>query len=150
MVPEEVYVSENDNDGWCVRDAICQLFDWEPGSKEWPRFIEAPDGPDTPRLAEHLGLTEFQVPQNWYELLSSLAHPAVAIFDFHAHQKSHMVYVHDLRWLLHHWPTYDGLPARPGNRPLWCYGWPLGREHMVREPVLGAVLIDERQPPSKS
>jgi hypothetical protein len=59
----------------------------------------------------------------------------------------HVVYVHDLRWLLHHWPTVGGLPARPEERPLWSFGWPLGQEHMLRGPVLGAVLIDEREPP---
>ena len=134
-------------DGWCMRDAICQLFGWRPGSEEWLRFIEAPVGKDTPLLAEYLGLACFQVPQDWSELISRLAHPGAAIFDLHADQKSHVVYVHDLRWLLHHWPTIDGRPARPEDRPLWCYGWPLGREHMIRGPVFGAVLVDERQPP---
>jgi hypothetical protein len=134
-------------DGWCMRDAICPLFGWRPGSEEWLRFIEAPVGEDTPRLAEHLGLACFQVPQDWGELISRLAHPGAAIFDLHAHQMSHVVYVHDLRWLLHHWPADHGLPATPGDRQLWSYGWPLGPQHMARGPVLGAVLIDERQPP---
>jgi hypothetical protein len=130
-----------------MRDAICQLFGWRPGSEERRLFVEAPVGKDTPRLAEHLGLACFQVPQDWSELISRLAHPGAAIFDLHADQKSHVVYIDDLRWLLHHWPTIDGLPARPEDRPLWCYGWPLGREHMIRGPVFGAVLVDERQPP---
>ena len=29
-------------DGWCIRDAICQLFGWRPGLEEWLRFIEGP------------------------------------------------------------------------------------------------------------
>lgn len=139
--------TEEGEDGWCMRDAVCQLFGWRPGSENWRRFIEGPQGKDAPRLAEHVGLTEFQVPQDWNELIRRLAHPGVAVFDFHAYQKSHVVYVHDLRRLLHHWPACDGRPARPEDRPLWCYGWPLGREHMMRGPVLGAALIDERQPP---
>ena len=142
--------TEEGEDGWCMRDAICQLFGWEPDSENGRLFIEGPQGQDTPRLAEHLGLTEFQVPQDWNELIRRLAHPGAAIFDFHAYRKSHVVYVHDLRWLLHHWPEIDGQPARPGDRPLWSYGWPLGREHMLRGPVLGAVLIDERQPPRET
>lgn len=136
--------------GWCMRDAICQLFGWDLDSEERSRFIEGPAGKDTPRLAEHLGLTEFQIPQDWNELIRHLAHPGVAIFDFHAYQVSHVVYVHDLRWLLHHWPAVDGLPANSVDRPLWAYGWPLGPEHMARGPVLGAMLIDEREPPRAS
>ena len=50
-------------DGWCMRDAVCRLLGWEPGSGEWLRFIEGPQGRDVPRLAEHLGLTELQVPR---------------------------------------------------------------------------------------
>jgi hypothetical protein len=30
-----------------------------------------------------------------------------------AYQMSHLVYVHDVQWLLHHW-THDGQPIRPG------------------------------------
>jgi hypothetical protein len=138
---------EAGEDGWCMRDAICQLLGWTSGSENWWQFIEGPKGKDTPRLAEHLGLKEFQVPRDWNDLIRNLAHPGVVIFDFHAYQMSHVVYVHDLRWLLHHWPTVGGLPARPEERPLWSFGWPLGQEHMLRGPVLGAVLIDEREPP---
>lgn len=134
-------------DGWCMRDAICQLFGWPYGSENWWQFVEGPQGKDTPRLAEHLGLTEFQVPQDWNDLIGRLAHPGVAIFDFHAYQVSHVVYVADLRWLMHHWATIDGLPATGEDRQLLSYGWPLGPEHMVRRPVLGAVLIDEREFP---
>jgi hypothetical protein len=148
--PAPRFVSaEPGEDGWCMRDAICQLFGWKPGSEEWLRFIEGPQGTDTPRLAEHLRLTLFSidVPQDFNELIRLLDHPGVAVFVFYDFKMSHVVFVPDLRWLLHHWPTIEGLPARPADRPLWSYGWPLGPEHMSRRPVLGAVLVDEREPP---
>lgn len=146
--PSPAYVPmEAGEDGWCMRDAVCRLFGWTPGSDEWLRFIEGPQGQDTPRLAEHLGLIELQIPQDWNNLIGRLSHPGVAVFDFYAYQKSHVVYVPDLRWLLHHWPTVDGKPARSGDRQLWSFGWPLGPEHMARRPVLGAVLIHEREAP---
>ena len=142
------YVStEPGEDGWCMRDAVCQLFGWPPGSENWSAFIEGVRGEDTPRLAEHLGLACFQIPQDWNELIQRLDHPGAAIFDFHVYQKSHVVYFAHLRWLLHHWSANDGLPARPGDRPLWRFGCPPGRVHMIRGPVLGVVLIHERQPP---
>jgi hypothetical protein len=100
-----------------MRDAVCQLIGWKPGSEEWLRFIEGPQGRDTPRLAAHLGSAELQVPQGWNELIRRLAQPGAAIFDFYAYQKSHVAYVHDLRWLLHHWPAIDGRAARPEDRP---------------------------------
>jgi hypothetical protein len=130
--------------GWCVRDALCQLFGWEDGSEEWRRFIEAPEGPDTPRLAEHLGLTVLLVPPDWTELDRRAAHPGVALFDFPNYKMSHVVYVPDVQWLLRYWPTPDGLP---NGTPPRNTGWPLGPEHMARRPVLRAVLIDEEQPP---
>ena len=67
-------------DGWCMRDAVCQLFGWRPGSEEWLRFIEAPTGRDLIRLARHLGLTVFEVgaPGSWDELSHHAAHPGVA------------------------------------------------------------------------
>jgi hypothetical protein len=125
--PTPGYVpAETGEDGWCMRDAVCQLFDWPPGSENWSQFVENPQGADTLRLADHLGLTCLQVPQDWNELIARLDHPGVAIFDFHIYQKSHAIYVNDLRWLLHHWPTVDGKPAVPGDRPLRSFGWPLG------------------------
>jgi hypothetical protein len=134
-------------DGWCVRDALCQLFEWEIGTEEWSRFIEAPEGRDIPRLAEHLGLTVFELPREWNDLIAASAHPGVALFLFHADRKSHTVYVHDIRWLLHHWPASDGLPAGPIERPLRKHGWPLCDQHIVRGPELGAVIVDKRLPP---
>ena len=54
--------TEPGEDGWCVRDAICDLFAWTPRSAEWSGFIEGPRGRDIPRLAAHLGLTKLRVP----------------------------------------------------------------------------------------
>jgi hypothetical protein len=117
-----------------------------PDSDEWSRFIEAPAGRDLDRLAEHLGLTMFEFPRGWNQLIGRSAHPGIALFVFPDHRKSHAVCVDDIRWLLHHWPTPNGPPAAPGDRPLWRYGWPLGYEHLVRGPLLDAVIVDERQP----
>jgi hypothetical protein len=138
--------------GWCLRDAVCRLFGWERDSEEWNRFIEAPQGQDTDRLADHLGLTLFRVdvPEGFNQLITRLDHPGIAIFVFDEAEISHVVYVPDLRWLMHHWPGIDGLPATGEDRQLRCYGWPLGPQYIERGPVLGAVLIDERQPPRES
>ena len=139
------YISEDGSDGWCVRDAFCQLLGWKPGSENWARFIKGPTGLDTLRLAIHLGLTPFEVvPEYWTELYRRCSHPGVALFSFPTHGKSHIEYVSDVRWLLRYWPTPDGLPSRwpPCNT-----GWPLGPEHMKRRPVLGAVIVDQWQPP---
>ena len=56
---------EPGEDGWCVRNAFCALFGWTPDSDEWWRFREGPVGRDVARLAERLGLTEFQIPREW-------------------------------------------------------------------------------------
>lgn len=142
--PSKGYVSDDDSDGWCVRDAFCQLFGWRCGSEEWSRFIKWPTGPDTFRLAGRLGLTLFEVvPEYWGEIFRRAAHPGVALFIFPRFGRSHTGYVPDVRWLLRYWPTPDGRPYRwpPRNT-----GWPLGPEHMERKPVLKAVIIDEHQP----
>lgn len=142
--PAKDYIDGDGSDGWCMRDAFCQLFRWRPGSENWARFIRWPRGLDTLRLAIHLGLTPFEVgPEYWTELYHRSAHPGVALFFFPTLGKSHIEYVSDVRWLLSYWPTPDGLPYRwlPRNT-----GWPLGPEHMKRRPVLGAVIVDQRQP----
>lgn len=140
MVPGE--------DGWCVRDAFCALFRWAYGSPEWCRFREGPAGRDVARLAEHLGLTLFDRPGDWDELFRRAAHPGIAWFVFLAFGKAHTVYVPDVRLLVYHWATLDGLPSEEAdNYRLFSYGWPLGLEHMARGPELDAVLLDERQPP---
>ena len=134
------------DNGWCVRDAVCQLFGWPPGSENWSAFIEGPHGEDTAQLAAHLGLTLFDLcARGTYDELSHrAAHPGVALFGFDKVGMSHAVYVPDVRWLLRYWPTPDG---RPNPQPPRTTGWPLGPEHMAHGPVLFAVLIDEREPP---
>jgi hypothetical protein len=139
---------EPGEDGWCVRNALCELFEWEADSPERSRFREGVAGRDVSRLAEHLGLTEFQLPRDWDGLISRSAHPGIAWFIFEADRKAHTVYVPDVRVLLYHWGTPDGLPSRETNEyRLLSFGWPLGYQYIVRRPELGAVLVDERQPP---
>lgn len=133
------------SNGWCVRDAFSQLLEWAPNSPNWSRFTEWPKGEDIPRLAAHLGLTVLEIPRHWNELIRLSFHPGVAVFDFPSEQASHVVYVHDARWLLHHWPEPGGHPIEASKRSLWAYGWPLDRRYLTRGPVLGAVIIDERQ-----
>jgi hypothetical protein len=145
--PERHVPLEPGEDGWCVRDAVCEMFRWKSFSPEWRRFIEWPQGQDTSRLAEHLGLTMFESPQNWNDLIVRTAHPGIAFFDFPVEGKSHAIYVYDVGALIRHWPTVEGPPATPSEDWLFWYGWPLHREHLEQEPVLSAVLLDERQPP---
>lgn len=147
--PTSAYVpTEDGEDGWCVRNAICELLLWGPEGEEWRQFIEGPEWPDTCRLAEHLGLTIFEFPEDWNELLACLDHPGVAMFAFPDHEKSHVVYVHDIRWLLHHWDTPCGPPAEETSaRRLVSYGWPLFPQYVDRGPRLCAVIVDERQSP---
>jgi len=147
--PTPAYVpTEEGEHGWCVRNAICELLQWEPEGKEWRQFVEVPGWPDTRRLAEHLGLTPFEFPEDWNKLLTCLDHPGAAIFAFPDYEKSHVIYVHDIRWLLHHWPAPDEPPAEEtGERRLVSYGWPLFPQYVDRGPVLCAVIVDERQPP---
>jgi hypothetical protein len=140
----DIWVDEEGSDGWCVRDAFCRLLGWERGSDEWSRFIRGPAGPDTPRLAEHLGLTVLLVPPDWAELNRLAAHPGLVVFDFLDFEKSHIEYVPNVETLLQWWPTPDGLP---GGHPPRSTGWPLVKWHMDRKPVLRAVIIDQRQPP---
>lgn len=145
--PIAPYVAmEVGEDGWCVRNAVCKLLGWERDSEEWGRFVEGPKGMDLIRLAIHLGLTVFEVgaPGVGTELSHRAAHPGAALFAFPKSGRSHTEYVPDVRWLLRYWPTPDGFPNR--QSPLNT-GWLLGPEHMVRGPVLGAVLIDERKEP---
>jgi hypothetical protein len=136
---------EAGEDGWCLRDAICQLFGWNISSENRSLFVRWPKGTDDIRLTMYLGLTVFEVShEHWDVLVSRAAHPGVARFIFPAYGKAHTVYVPDVRLLLRWWPTPDG---RPSSQPSRRTGWPLGPEHMKRGPLLGAVLIDEREPP---
>jgi hypothetical protein len=135
---------EPGEDGWCIRDAVCEMYRWKSFSPEWSRFIEWPQSRDVARLAGHLGLAMLESPQNWNDLIVRAAHPGIAFFDFPARGKSHAIYVYDVAALIQHWPTAEGPPTTDW---LFWYGWPLHREHLEQEPVLGAVLLDECQPP---
>jgi hypothetical protein len=137
-----------DEDGWCVRDAFCALFEWAYASPEWRRFREGPAGRDVSRLAERLGLTTFERPRDWDELFRRSAHPGIAWFVFPAFRKAHMIYMPDVRLLVYHWATLNGLPSQETDEyPLFSYGWPLSPAHMARGPELDAVLVDERKAP---
>jgi hypothetical protein len=98
-------------DGWCLRDAVCKLFGWVPGSEEWSRFTtEAPQGLDTLRLVEHLRLTVFEIGASgsWDQLADRAAHPGVASFYFPRFGIGHSAYVSDVRWMPRYWPTPGG------------------------------------------
>jgi hypothetical protein len=119
-------------DGWCARDAICQLLGWPPGSDEWQRFVESPAGQDMPRLLRHLVLTDFDLEgaAEWNDLLALVERsgdlPAVAWYLMEQVGLAHMVYVPSVRWLLRYWPTPWGSQkdAAAWDGPGWP-GWPL-------------------------
>lgn len=131
------------SDGWCVRDAYCELLRWPAGSEEWSRFIEYPHQDDLLPLARHLGVSVYDVgiAWHWNELVSKLEHPGVAMFDIPAVAIGHAVYVPSVHALLHHW-NFGGHP-RTG---LPTFGWPLGPGHLQYNPRLFWVIVDERQP----
>lgn len=68
------------SNGWCVRDAYCELLRWPAGSAEWSRFIEYPHQDDLLPLARHLGVKVYDVgiAQHWNELIGKLDHPGIA------------------------------------------------------------------------
>lgn len=137
--------------GWCMRDAFCELFGWEPDSEEWHQFtVEGAAGHDLDRLAGHLSLTVYEVRGDWDRLVACMAHPGIALFVFPAYRMSHVVYVNDVRWLLLHWSTPGGPPTAQAELPSRPFGWPLGFQHLRRGPVLEAVIVDERQQPRSS
>lgn len=87
-------------------------------------------------------LEALQVPQDWAEIIRRSDGPGVVVFDFPADEKSHAMFVHDVRWLLlHHWPTPNEKPIGAGLRQLWRYGWPLDKRYTDRGPVLRAVIL---------
>jgi len=91
--------------------------------------------------------TVFELPRDWNNLIGRSAHPGIAVFGFPAYQ-SHTVYVHDVQWPLHHWPTHRARRRQlPGDWPLRKYAWPLGDQYLDRGPVLGPVILYEREPP---
>src|SRR6266849_3820739 len=70
-------------DGWCVRDAFCELFRWPPGSDEWNAFIEIPYHEDMPRLIEHLGLESYDPEYRPHaeKLAARLDHPGIVAYN---------------------------------------------------------------------
>jgi hypothetical protein len=92
-----------------------------PISRRSARPMLPPSAPTVPseperRVAHHLGLTAFEFPADWNRLIGHSAHKGAAVFIFPSHRRSHIVYVPDVRWLIHHWPTALGPPAVPGSR----------------------------------
>ncbi len=77
-------------DGWCVRDAFCELMNWPEHSDEWNRFIEGPTLEDVIRLGNRLGLHRLHWDADKRRWLSDhpdsfdseprLDHPGVVIF----------------------------------------------------------------------
>lgn len=116
----------DDGDGWCARDAFCQLFGWPRGSDEWNRFMEGITAGELDRLTEHLGLAWFDPEYEPHRevLETSLDHPGVAVYAIHSHRMSHCAYEPHLRYL-------QGLPVQY---------WDL-------EPELFRFIVDLRQPP---
>jgi len=87
-------------DLWCVRDSVSELMGWPPGSLEWLRFIEAPDGPgDMERLLAHLGLVSYdpEYPGHVEPLRKALDHPGIACYKFHRMRMEHCMYQPHLR-----------------------------------------------------
>jgi hypothetical protein len=118
---------------WCVRDAICQLMGWPPGSEDYDAFIPLIGTQNMRRLAAHLGLTMFDS-DNATELTDEvLAHPGVVEYDLEVpgvpdgDALAHMIYVPDLRGL--------GVPQLPP-------------EYDQCNPQLSGFLVDMTQPPS--
>ena len=133
------------SDGWCGRDSYCRLLGWPPDSPEWYQFVEYPNPDDMLPLAQHLGMTVFDVgiPEHWNKLIGELDHPGIATFELPGASMGHAVYVHHVRALLHHWPTFGGFP----RADLLSFGWPLRSEHLRYNPRLFWVIVDERQLP---
>lgn len=105
-----------EGDLWCVRDALCALLQWAPGSEEWRRFIEAPDGPaDMERLIDHLGLVAYDpdYPEHAALLREALDHPGVASYKFHLEQMEHCQYQPHLRHFMPLGPEYGRVDPNP-------------------------------------
>ena len=116
-------------DLWCVRDAFSTLMRWLPGSEEWSRFIEAPDGPaDMERLVGRLGLDAYdpEYPEHAAVLRDSLDRPGIACYKFHSQRMEHCQYQPHLR-------HFQPLP------PQYIVADP--------EPELFQLIVDRRQGP---
>ena len=118
---------------WCVRDAICQLMGWPPGSEDHDAFIPLVGTQNMHRLATHLGITMFDRDDAAELTPEDLAHPGAVEYVLEmpgvpdSDPLAHMIYLPDLRELAH-----QGLP-------------PVYDEY---EPSLSCLLVDMTQPPS--
>lgn len=91
---------QSSGDFWCVRDSFSELMGWPPGSEEWGRFIELPDGPaDLERLINHLGLVWYdpEYPDHSKSLGQALDHPGIACYKFQQISMEHCMYQPHLR-----------------------------------------------------
>jgi hypothetical protein len=116
------------DDGWCVRDAICELLAWPRDSKNWRAFVEAPQSSDFHRLIDYLGLSWFDLygPQ----LVNNLVHPGILLYFLECPGMpsdllmAHTVFETDLRRIV-------GIPDN----------------YAPYNPELVAVIVDIQQPP---
>ena len=117
-------------DLWCVRDAFCELMGWPPESEDWQAFIPAPEGADTLRLIDHLGLEHVDPRSGQSGTAVRLAHPGILFYGLTIPSTvgtqflSHAVYEPDLR-------NYRDIPP----------------EYASYEPVLFDAIIDAHKPP---
>lgn len=111
---------------WCVRDSICQLFHWAPGSWEWQQFRELPHEEDFAYLEQHLGLIQIfaSEPAEMEWFARNNAHPGVVIWRLTSPLGvvGHATYAENLRRL-------SGLPT----------------EYAIFQPVADGYLVDVRQ-----
>jgi hypothetical protein len=117
---------------WCVRDAICQLMGWQPGSEDHGAFIQLVGRQNIHRLAAHLGLTVFDGDNAAEFTYEVLAHPGAVIYAFEvpgvpdSDPLAHMIYFPDLREIAHR-----GLPS----------------EYDEYQPEIACLLVDLARPP---
>ena len=111
--PQLGVLTPSDEDLWCVRDAICQLMRWAPGSDDYRAFIRLPGKQDTYRLATHLGLALFDYDNQSQIAAEHATHPGVMLYELDvpgapsSNPVAHMIYEPDLRRLRGIPPQYD-------------------------------------------
>lgn len=117
-----------EQDGWCVRNAVCELMGWGLGSPEFLAFHEELSRDDADRLFDHLGLVRFEFDGDDREgaleaYKSSFDHPGLAMWACPAAEMSHCTY-----------------------QPHLQHGQRLGPEHLAMgEWVLFEVVADPTQ-----
>ena len=94
--------------GWCIRDAFCELLNWPEHSDEWNKFIEDPILNDVIRLGNRLGLHRLLWDTDEHRWLSDhpnslrrkpiLDHPGVVIFLLESLETFHCIFHPDLRF----------------------------------------------------